>query len=84
MYLQTKKDRNFDTIINLQSLKLEVPMLCLVTGCVSGHRDRRYTGKAMIRISAISAKSKCSTIPHKSKMINSKQMQKERQFNKRG
>jgi hypothetical protein len=42
MHLQTKTDRNFNTFIDLQSLKLEVPMFCLVTGCVSGHRDRRY------------------------------------------
>jgi len=41
MHLQTKTDRKFNTFIYLQFLELEVPILCLVTGCVSGHRDRR-------------------------------------------
>jgi hypothetical protein len=27
---------------NLQALKSEVPVVCLVTGCVSRRRDRRY------------------------------------------
>jgi hypothetical protein len=41
MHLQTKTDRKIYKFIDLQFFELEVPMLCLVTGCVSGHRDRR-------------------------------------------
>jgi hypothetical protein len=30
--------RNFNAFIDLKSLELEVPTVCLVKGCVSGHR----------------------------------------------
>ena len=33
--------RNFDIFADLEPLEFEVPMFCLVIGCVSGHRDRR-------------------------------------------
>jgi hypothetical protein len=41
--LQTKTNRNFNAFIYLKSLELKVPTICLVTGCVSGHRERRYS-----------------------------------------
>jgi hypothetical protein len=37
-----KINRNFNAFIDFKSLELEVPMFCLVTGCVSARRDRRY------------------------------------------
>ena len=37
-----KINRNFNEFIDFESLKLEVPTFCFVTGCVSAHRDRRY------------------------------------------
>ena len=37
-----KIDRNLNVFINLKSLELEVPIVCLVIGCVLGRRDRRY------------------------------------------
>jgi hypothetical protein len=36
-------NRNFRAFTDLKSLELEVPMICLVTGCVSLCRDRHYT-----------------------------------------
>jgi len=32
---------NFDIFADLELLEFEVPTICLVTGCVSLHRDRR-------------------------------------------
>ena len=40
---EIKINRNFNAFIDLKSLELEVPTFCLVTGCVSARRDRRYT-----------------------------------------
>jgi hypothetical protein len=37
-----KINRNFNAFADLKSFKLEVPRFCLVIGCVSGRRDRRY------------------------------------------
>ena len=34
--------RNFDAFIKLELLEYKVPMVCLVTGCVSGRKDGRY------------------------------------------
>jgi len=34
-------NRNFNAFTDLKSLELEVPMICLATGCVSLRRDRR-------------------------------------------
>ena len=39
---EMKINRNFKAFADFESLELEVPMICLVTGCVSGRRDRRY------------------------------------------
>lgn len=39
--MQAKTNRSFNVFIDLKSLEFEVPTICLVTGCVSGHRDRR-------------------------------------------
>jgi hypothetical protein len=39
---QIKIYRNFDILVDLEPLEFEVPMICLVTGCVSRRRDRRY------------------------------------------
>ena len=39
--IKTKTNRNFNVFIDLKSLELKVPTICLVTGGVSGHRDRR-------------------------------------------
>jgi len=36
-------NRYFRAFTDLKSLELEVPMICLVTGCVSLRRDRRYS-----------------------------------------
>jgi hypothetical protein len=35
---------------NLQALKSEVPVVCLVTGCVSRCRDRRYFHSFELRV----------------------------------
>jgi hypothetical protein len=35
-----KMNRNFSAFTDLKSLDLEVPTICLATGCVSGRRDR--------------------------------------------
>jgi hypothetical protein len=34
-------NRNFNEFTDFESLELEVPTFCFVTGCVSAHRDRR-------------------------------------------
>jgi hypothetical protein len=36
-------NRNFNTFTDFESLELEVPTFCVVTGCVSARRDRRYS-----------------------------------------
>jgi hypothetical protein len=38
---EMKMNRKFNTFTDLKSLELEVPKICLVTGCVSARRDRR-------------------------------------------
>jgi hypothetical protein len=38
---------NFDIFADLESLEFEVPTICLVTGCVSLGRDRRYQVPAL-------------------------------------
>ena len=40
---EMKMNRKFNTFTDLKSLELEVPKTCLVTGCVSARRDRRYS-----------------------------------------
>jgi len=35
-------NRNFNALTDFELVELEVPMICLVTGCVSARRDRRY------------------------------------------
>ena len=37
-----KMNRNFNELTDFESLELEVPTFCFVTGCVSAYRDRRY------------------------------------------
>jgi hypothetical protein len=37
-----KMNRNFNEFTDSESLELEVPTFCFVTGCVSARRDRRY------------------------------------------
>jgi hypothetical protein len=37
-----KINRNFNEFTDFESLELEVPTFCFVTGCVSARRDRRY------------------------------------------
>lgn len=46
-----KINRNFNAFTDFKSLKLEVPTFCLVTGCVSARRDRRYYGNTLIALS---------------------------------
>jgi hypothetical protein len=41
-YTEMKINRNFSAFTDLKSLELEVPMICLATGCVLLRRDRRY------------------------------------------
>jgi hypothetical protein len=36
-------NRNFNEFTDFESLELEVPTFCFVTGCVSARRDRRYS-----------------------------------------
>jgi hypothetical protein len=36
-----KMNRNFNAFTDLKPPELEVPIICLATGCVSGRRDRR-------------------------------------------
>ena len=38
-YTELKMNRNFNAFAELKSLELEVPTICLATGCVSGRRD---------------------------------------------
>ena len=38
-----KVSRNFNELTDSESLELEVPTFCFVTGCVSARRDRRYS-----------------------------------------
>ena len=38
---EMKMNRKFNTFKDLKWLELEVPKICLVTGCVSARRDRR-------------------------------------------
>jgi hypothetical protein len=40
-----KMNRNFRAFTDFMSLELEVPTICLVTGGVSGRRERRYSHK---------------------------------------
>jgi hypothetical protein len=40
-YTEMKMNRNFNAFTDLKPLELKVPTICLATGCVSGHRDRR-------------------------------------------
>jgi hypothetical protein len=40
-YTEMKMNKKFNVSTDLKSLELEVPTICLATGCVSGHRDRR-------------------------------------------
>ena len=40
-YTEMKINRNFNAFTDLKPLELEVPIICLVMGCVSGHRVRR-------------------------------------------
>ena len=39
---EMKMSRKFNTFKDLKWLELKVPKICLVTGCVSARRDRRY------------------------------------------
>ena len=39
---EMKMSRKFNRFTDLKSLELKVPKICLVTGCVSACRDRRY------------------------------------------
>ena len=41
-YTEMKINRIVNAFTDLKSLELEVPMICLATGCVSLRRDRRY------------------------------------------
>jgi hypothetical protein len=41
-YTEMKINRNFNAFTDLKALELEVPTICLVTGCVSLRRDRLY------------------------------------------
>ena len=41
-YTEMKMNRNFNAFTDFESPELEVPMFCLVTGCVSARRDGRY------------------------------------------
>jgi hypothetical protein len=41
-----KINRNFNEFTDFESLELEVPTFCFVTGCVSARRDRRYLMRA--------------------------------------
>jgi hypothetical protein len=50
-YTEMKINRNFNAFTDLKSLELEVPTICLATGCVSLRRDRRYyiiTGASLV------------------------------------
>ena len=38
---EMKMNRNFNKFTDFESLELEVPTFCVVTGCVSARRDRR-------------------------------------------
>ena len=40
-YTEMKMNRNVNVLTDLKPLELEVPMICLATGCVSGRRNRR-------------------------------------------
>ena len=40
-YTEMKMNRNFNVFTDLKPLELEVPIICLATGCVSGRRDIR-------------------------------------------
>jgi hypothetical protein len=35
--------------IELEPLKFEAPLFCLVTGCISRHRDGRYVRKCRVQ-----------------------------------
>ncbi len=41
LYTKIKINSNFNIFIYLKPLELEVPMICLATGCVPARRDRR-------------------------------------------
>jgi hypothetical protein len=41
-YTEMKMNGYFNAFTDLKPLELEVPVICLATGCVSGRRDRRY------------------------------------------
>jgi predicted HAD superfamily hydrolase len=40
--IDTKNPGIFNRFRNLESIEFKVPMVCLVTGCVSRRRDTRY------------------------------------------
>ena len=42
--IEMKMNRDFNAFTDFESPELEVPTFCLVTGCVSARRDRRYIG----------------------------------------
>jgi hypothetical protein len=45
-----KINRNFNAFTDLKSLELEVPTICLATGCVSLRRDRRYLVESILEL----------------------------------
>ena len=46
--------KNLNTFTDFKLLKLEVPTICLVTGCVLGRRERRYDNLMYATLVAIS------------------------------
>lgn len=52
-------NRNFNAFTDLKSLELEVPMICLATGCVSLRGASRYVGTDVRYIHTYTERSLC-------------------------
>jgi hypothetical protein len=55
-YTKIKMNRNFNTFADLKPLEIKIPIICLATGCVSGHRDRRYSLAILLIVLLIALK----------------------------
>ena len=54
-------NRNFNAFTDLKSLELEVPMICLATGCVSLRGASRYVGTDVRYIHTYTERSLCKS-----------------------
>jgi hypothetical protein len=64
-----KTNRNFNMFADFKALELEVPTICLVTGCVSGRRDRRYNFTYLCNLATLNSPSTVLICTHPTLLI---------------